>query len=316
MVGRTPAGQPWHLDASGAKRSLFVEGPSIRLDRRSPSAAPVAVDKPVSVQANIFASLDDPIFDPSMGEKGVYDPSSFLMRTQGLVFGLEPFDPSKTIVLFVHGILGTPRDFKYLVDGLDRSRYQPWFFYYPSGFPLDKAGALLATVMEYVSKVQDGKSRIILVAHSMGGIVSRRALNDVCEKGHPAWLKGYVSFCTPYGGTDSAKAGTKAPEAVASWKDVATGSDFVGRIHAQPLPADLPFHLFFGWGKEGENGETGPKPAGDGTIELRSQLDPRAQKAAWRLYGYEETHVGILQYEASRKQFLAVLDGLDGGKRP
>ena len=38
----------------------------------------------------------------------------------------------------------------------------------------------------------------------------------------------------------------------------------------------------------------GPSPAGDGTIALPSQLDPRAQAEATAMSGYGNTHVGIL----------------------
>lgn len=312
VVGRTPSGRRFHVDPTLAKRELFVPGPEIRVDPKSPSSAPVPVDVPAKVAGNVFASLADPIFDPAMGETGVYDPAKFLTRTQGFFFGLEPLDPKKTIVLFVHGILGTPRDFEFLAAGLDRTRYQPWFYYYPSGFPLDRSGALLSTLLEYVAaRESESSPSIILVAHSMGGLVSRRALNDLCAKGRPEWLRGYVSFVSPYGGTESAKKGLKAPEVVASWKDVAAESEFVDRVHAQALPATLPWHLFFGWGNEKESG---PGPSGDGTIELWSQLDRRAQKAAARLHGYPETHVGILQNESARGEFLAVIDGLAGNK--
>jgi hypothetical protein len=92
---------------------------------------------------------------------------------------------------------------------------------------------------------------------------------------------------------------------VASWRDVATGSSFVEGLYRTPLPKNLPFYLFFGWG----NGDSrGPNPAGDGTIRLRSQLDPGAQAGATKLLGFEQTHVGILSDSAALSELHSILD--------
>jgi hypothetical protein len=115
----------------------------------------------------------------------------------------------------------------------------------------------------------------------------------------------YASFDTPYGGVDTARrAVDRGSEIVPSWRDVAAGSDFLTRLNGTPLPKDLPFELFFGWGK---GGTRGPNPAGDGTISLASQLDPRAQAAATGMEGFESTHVGILEDPAAIQALSKVL---------
>lgn len=308
VVGRTPPGKKVTLAPEAAKKGLFVEGPPIALDFTSPSSSPASVSFPVTPHSFVTPSLDDPIFGPELAETGLYDPAKFLTKTQGVLYGLQRYEPGRTVVLFVHGIEGSPRDFKSLAMGLDRRRYHPWFYYYPSGLPLDVSGLVLAAILKEADRSEQlGTTSLVLVAHSMGGLVARRALNAVCETGCPPNLKGYVSFSSPYGGNDAAQSGAKAPEAVPAWKDVATGSEFIGRLHATPFPPALPFHLFFAWGKQGS---TGPGVAGDGTISVRSQLDPRVQPVARRMHGYEESHVGILQNDAARREFLAVLDQL------
>lgn len=313
VVGRTSPGRKVTLAAGAANRGLFVQGPPIALDFANPSSAPFEASFPVTPRNFIVPSLDDPLFDPKLAETGMYDPAKFLAKTQGVLYGLQPFEPGRTVVLFVHGIEGSPRDFKLLARDLDRRRYHPWFYYYPSGLPLDMSGLVLAALLAEADHSPElGARSVVLVAHSMGGLVARRAINEVCAEGCPANLKGYVSFSSPYGGNDAAVSGTKAPEAVPAWKDVATGSDFIQRLHAAHFPGSLPFHLFFAWGKAGS---TGPGVAGDGTIALHSQLDPRVQPLARRMYGYEESHVGILANDAARRQFVAVLDGLTGAKK-
>ena len=92
---------------------------------------------------------------------------------------------------------------------------------------------------------------------------------------------------------------------VASWRDIATSSAFVEKLFMAPLPKDLPFYLFFGWG----NGDArGPNPAGDGTIRLRSQLDPRAQASATKILGFEQTHVGILNDSGALNALGSILN--------
>lgn len=272
---------------------FVIEGGTLVPEPSAPRTLPVPLRAAVVTAGALAASLDDPVFDPGRGEKGLYDPAGFLAEVQTSFFGLEPIDPAKTIVVFVHGASGTPRDFKALAAGLDRKRFQPWFFYYPSGMPLDKLGAGLATSLEAAVAIHGSKLRVVLVAHSMGGLVARSALGRLCAKGRPSWLVSYVSFAAAYGGNDAAATGVRrAPVVVPSWRDLATGSDFLRQVLAKPLPKDLPFFLFFGWGLPGKEG---PDGAGDGVIALKSQLEPRAQEEAWRIHGFPESHTGILE---------------------
>ena len=54
-------------------------------------------------------------------------------------------------ILFVHGIGGHPQEFTTLVAALDRERFQPWFYLYPSGFGLDGISSHLAVLLERLS---------------------------------------------------------------------------------------------------------------------------------------------------------------------
>ena len=219
VAGGTPPESPVEVGLSKASDGFLVDGPGLTAGSGGARETAVPVRVKRTPRSNIVGSLDDEMFDPKWGEEGMYRPTRLLAATQGLFFGLEPFDRDKVTVLFVHGIAGTPRDFKRLASGLDRSRFQPWFFYYPSGMPLDKLGAFLARAIGILGGDPAFDVRqLVVVAHSMGGLVSRRALNEVCAGGRPGYLKGYVSFSSPYGGMDSAASGVKtAPEVVPSW---------------------------------------------------------------------------------------------------
>jgi pimeloyl-ACP methyl ester carboxylesterase len=268
-----------------------------------PGTTNLAIKVPVTEQDYVVNSLDDEIFDPQYGEMGLFDTRKFFAHTQRFMFGLEKVDPGKTTVIFVHGVAGTPRDFKYFVDGLDRTHYQPWFYFYPSGMPLQKLGPYLSETLR-ISVLHFHPKRVIVVAHSMGGLVSLAALNELCRNDAPPYLKGYISFNSPYGGVESAgKALKQAPAIVDSWRDVAPGSSFLERLYQGTATRKIPFHFFFGY-KTGDSS--------DGTITLQSQLEHRIQFTAYKSYGFNATHVGILNDDEARQTFYRALDSIDG----
>jgi len=298
MIGQT-SGEPIEISKTGVKDGLTINGPSFTLDLNGPATTELPMKVKVREQAFVYPSLDDEFFDPKYGVMGLYDPKAMLAHTQRFFFSLEKFDPDKTIVVFVHGIGGTPRDFKYLVEGLDKTLYQPLFYFYPSGMPLQKLGSLLADIIQLANKTQTYRfNRVIVVAHSMGGLVALSALNQVCLDGSPPYLKGYVSFNSPYGGVEAAKMAETMPVVVPSWADIATGSPFLERLYQGNALKNIPFYLFFGY-KTGDSS--------DGTITLQSQLEPKIHLAAFKSYGFNATHVGILNNEESRKVFNGIL---------
>jgi pimeloyl-ACP methyl ester carboxylesterase len=304
MIGQTREA-PIHVRKEAVKDGMTFNGPALMLDVKNPATTNLPIKIPVRQQDYVFTSLDDPLFDPQNGEIGMYDPKKFVAHTQRFMFSLEKFDATKTIVIFVHGVAGTPRDFKYLVDGLDRARYQPWFYFYPSGMPLQKLGSLLSDVLRILGENKDFRvKRAIVVAHSMGGLVGLAALNELCINGAPPYLKGYVSFNTPYGGVAAAqKAVESAPAVLPSWRDVAPGSPFLEKLYQGPAARNIPFYLFFGY-------ETGD--SSDGTITLQSQLEHRIQFAAYKTYGFNASHVGILNNDEARQTFYRIVGDMDG----
>jgi pimeloyl-ACP methyl ester carboxylesterase len=307
MVGDT-ADRLVAVSQADVTDGLTVSGPRVTLDVTRPATADLAIKVTVREQDYLYPSLDDPFFDPEYGTLGLYDPKAFMAHAQRNIFGLEEFDPGKTTVVFVHGIQGTPRDFRYLVAGLDRSKYQPWFYFYPSGMPLQKLGSLLAKTLTLgAASGRFPLTRVIVVAHSMGGLVALSALNQLCSQGAPPYLQGYLSIDSPYGGVESAAAGLeKAPALVPCWHDIAPGSPFLERLYQGPATDAIPFHLFFGY-------TTGD--SSDGTIPLQSQLEPRVQFTALRTYGFNATHVGILNDEAVRQRFCGALAAIGGDRR-
>lgn len=94
----------------------------------------VAVQKPGVRTESVFypkgtiRSLNDPIFSPQMATLGLYEPAAFLEQAPMMFYALEEQLGYKVLVVFVHGISGSPRDFEEIVAQLDRRFYKPWFF--------------------------------------------------------------------------------------------------------------------------------------------------------------------------------------------
>lgn len=135
LVGRTPVGRPVSVSRKIAEDNVLVRGPVLRLDVDHPQTSDLPVHFQGTMRKSRYASLDDEFFDPRYGTMGLYRPMEFLAHAQGAFFQLEDYDPNKTLLLFVHGVEGTPRDWKYLVEGLDRKNFSPGFTITPRACP-------------------------------------------------------------------------------------------------------------------------------------------------------------------------------------
>ena len=237
--------------------------------------------------------LSDPIFDQEMAKTGLYDPSEFLKKANLYFYAPEEHIPGRTPVIFVHGIGGSPREFETIVKALDPEKFEPWFFYYPSGEDLDKMASVFYEIFLSGRVIDTRRNRPVICAHSMGGLVARAAINQYRRERNEGVLPLYISLCSPYGGNASAADGVKsAPVVLPAWEDVASGSVFVNSLFLDSLPDGMEFHLLFGYRNDGSF-KTGDNS--DGVISLSSQLRAEAQEQAVLVKGYNETHTGILE---------------------
>ena len=246
-----------------------------------------------SVAAGAITTLDDEKFSEENAKLGFWQPLTGLGTVGIGVYFLEPFNPQKTPILFVHGASGSPRNFRFIAENIDRNRYQPWFYHYPSGFPLDDVSQFLNRVIKYLhGKYQFEK--LYVTAHSMGGLVGRSfIIKNTIEESND-YIKLFVSISSPFGGLETAQKGVEsALVAIPCWHDVVPGSLFIEKIFEQPLNAKVDYYLFFSY--KGDYSYF--MDNNDGAVTLRSQLDLRAQKEAITKWGFDEGHVTILSSE-------------------
>ena len=259
-----------------------------------------------STQVGAIADLQDPVFSAEAGRRGYWSPLEFFKETGGNIYFLEEYDPKKIPVLFVHGVAGSPQDWRYYFDHLDKTRYQAWFFYYPSGASLESMSYLLFWKLLNLQRRYQFDT-IYFTAHSMGGLVVRSFLGN-----HGAYfppVKMFLSLSTPWGGDDMADAGVRySPAVIPSWKDVRAQGPFIQKLFREPLPRELDYYLFFGHGGSYSLLRSGNT---DGSITLASQLRPDAQADARMVKGFNESHVSILSSPETFRQYAAVLKTVD-----
>ena len=224
---------------------------------------------------------------------GYWNPSSFMKMFGAHIYLTQAYDPRKIPLLFVHGTEGSPHNWIYFYMRLDRSKYQPWFFYYPSGIRLNLASALLDEELRELHE-KFGFRKMALVAHSVGGLTTKAFLDRRRSEGQNTFVRLFVSLATPWSGFGLADASQMLPhKSIPVWLDLGTQSDFISATMDTKLPSTTHYYLFYG---------NNDKLAG------KTALDIRAVSCAVRVYGFDCTHDGILIDRKVFFQFDSILE--------
>ncbi len=160
-------------------------------------------------------------------------------------------DQAEPLIL-VHGMSGTARNFAELVPAVSKfSQYQLFYFAYDDLHRSLKRSALdLAIALRRLRA-----PRITVIAHSMGGLLTREALNLLAQSHEPEFLPEIhvIAVDSPWHGGSTKNCDMKGsrldnfvelflPAAVA---DMRTCSDFLKGLYATELPEKFTTTLFF-----------------------------------------------------------------------
>ena len=127
--------------------------------------------------------LDDPLLDTRWFATAALLSGDFAQQFGGL-YMVEPFDPEKIPVVMVHGFWSSPMTWTEMFNDLRadksiRENYQFWFYLYPSGQPFWYSARQMRIDLAEARQVldpqrkSDSLSEMVLVGHSMGGLISR-----------------------------------------------------------------------------------------------------------------------------------------------
>lgn len=128
-------------------------------------------------------------------------PARFTEET-GLYF-LRPYDPEKIPVVMVHGLVSSPDAFRLILNDLSpqpwfREHYQVWLYNYPTGTPwlynAMRFRQIMSQAETYARSGGGGTSleKMVVLSHSMGGLLTRTAITDPGKKLYDA------AFETPF----------------------------------------------------------------------------------------------------------------------
>ena len=106
------------------------------------------------------------------------------------VFLMQPYDPDRVTVVLIHGLASSPNAWVDLANELTgdeeiRRHYQVWEVFYRSGLSLAyNTRAIRAALKQTLDRFDPGRAarashRMVLVGHSLGGVIARLLVLDV-----------------------------------------------------------------------------------------------------------------------------------------
>ena len=155
----------------------------LRRPRKEPTARVEGKVRPLNADFSAPISYYQP---PSsllfVGIIGALRAAHYEKKT-GLYF-LQPYDPDRIPLIFVHGLISTPFDWVQTINGLQadpeiRKHYQFWVFAYPTGNPVLYSALRLREELAKVDKLYPNHKGYVLVGHSMGGLLSQAQVTTV-----------------------------------------------------------------------------------------------------------------------------------------
>jgi pimeloyl-ACP methyl ester carboxylesterase len=170
-----------------ATATLDFKGKDATLALRRPAKQPVA-----SVEGKIrplAADFSAPIsyYRPPpnlmfVGLLGGFNSENYRYKT-GLYF-LQPYDPERIPLVFVHGLFSTPFTWVQTINGLQadpeiRKHYQFWVFAYDTGSPILYSAFQLREELARVDQLYPNHRPYVVVGHSMGGMLTHAQVTTV-----------------------------------------------------------------------------------------------------------------------------------------
>lgn len=161
----------------------------------------ITANRKVALAANYSAAkklaLDDGFLD-GFSLIGTLFPEKTVADSK--LYRLELHDPQRIPVVFVHGLFSDPHIWYQCItamyaDPVLRANFQPWYFLYPSGMAVPNTASRLRECLQEARTQLDpdhndpGMDQMVLVGHSMGGLLNRMQTIDSGDDFWKAYFK-------------------------------------------------------------------------------------------------------------------------------
>ncbi|MBU3666289.1 MAG: alpha/beta hydrolase [Chthoniobacterales bacterium] len=103
------------------------------------------------------------------------------------IIRMQPYDPDKTVLLFIHGLKDTAATWMPMINRLRSDpailrKYQIWLYSYPSGFPYGYSASVLRRQLDEALAEAPLRRPMVVIGHSMGGCIARLLVTDTGDK--------------------------------------------------------------------------------------------------------------------------------------
>jgi pimeloyl-ACP methyl ester carboxylesterase len=159
------------LDFKRSEATLALRRPA-----KQPTASVEGKVRPLAADFSAPISYYQPPANlPFVGLMGGFRASHYMEKT-GLYF-LQPYDPDRIPLVFVHGLFSTPFTWVETINGLQadpeiRKHYQFWVFGYPTGNPILYSAFRLREELSRVDQRYPNHKPYVVIGHSMGGMLT------------------------------------------------------------------------------------------------------------------------------------------------
>jgi hypothetical protein len=224
IVGKAPAGRTKGITGFvyGAVRGttkLAGKGLDLVLDRL---AGPATTSGPPNATREALLAVINGLWGDHLAETGNPLAITMALRTGGHPLGLARESlaaafpqPGRKLLVLLHGLC--MNDLQWSRNGHDHGAmlareggYTPLYAHYNSGLHVSHNGSLLAALLEtLVASWPEPVDELVLLGHSMGGLLARSALHQAITTGQawPGRLKALVFLGTPHHGAPLERGG-------------------------------------------------------------------------------------------------------------
>ena len=142
------------------------EAPGFPIDLSAKNVALAVKERKSRIGEEV--TLGDSRFCDENGELGYVNPHAFLEDLGPSLYRLKGYNPELRPVILVHGVNGTPASLSDIASHIDKSRYQVWVYFWPTGMPINFSAWFFTQALEEMG-VGWKFGQIDIIAHSMGG---------------------------------------------------------------------------------------------------------------------------------------------------